>query len=181
MRLRFCLSVGLATAALIMAAGSVMAETPLATESPEPTGLSATLEGEPIGLDAVGALACHDLEYPVIRCFRTVDRLLAAIGSSDAGDASGTSSATTASTPYVIAFDLFYYGGSNPKVLSTDEPWLVVIGWNDVTSSFKSYGAVGRWREHSPAGGFVYSYGSTTQVPWLSATYNNKFSAFEID
>ncbi|MBI2764244.1 MAG: hypothetical protein HYX54_11010 [Chloroflexi bacterium] len=30
----------------------------------------ATLDGRPIPLAAVGSLYCHDLDYPLIRCFR---------------------------------------------------------------------------------------------------------------
>ncbi|MBA3556748.1 MAG: hypothetical protein H0W29_18615 [Gemmatimonadales bacterium] len=180
MRAKFHLSVMLAVGAVVMTAGSAMA-----AEQPSgqrlQTGPSATLEGRAIPLSAVAALPCHDFEYPVIRCFRAVDGLLAAIGLQNTGNAKASVTALSVSTGYVIAYDQFYYGGSNPKVLSSDQAWLVFIGWNDVTSSFKSFGATGRWWENSPNGGFVYSYGSSTQVPVLSSTYNNKFSAFEID
>lgn len=143
--------------------------------------LEATLDGTPIPLTAVAALACHDFEYPVITCFESVDDMNAAVARhAQDGPRSGTSLASV-SGGYVTAFDQVNYGGSNPKVLSTDQAWLALIGWNDVTSSFKSSGATGRWWEHSPSGGLLYSYGATTQVAVLSSTYNNKFSAFEID
>lgn len=180
MRARFRVSVVSALVAMIVGgAGSAVAATPQKESSPE-SEVSATLEGKAIALNAVTALPCHDFDYPIIRCFRSVDRLLVAIGSPATG-ARSSGTLATASSAYVIAYDQFYYGGSNPKVLSSDQAWLFMIGWNDVTSSFKSFGATGRWWENSPNGGFVYSYGSSTQVAVLSSTYNDKFSAFEID
>lgn len=180
MRARFCLAVVLAIAVSSMAGSSALAE------SPEPSGetgrveLSATLEGEPISPSAIAALPCHDFEYPILRCFSSVPRLLDAIGSSEAGTSAAGSSAVAA-TGYVIAYDYFSYAGSNPKVLSSDQSWLALIGWNDTTSSFKSYGATGRWWENSPSGGILYSFGPTTAVPFLSSSYDNMFSAFDID
>jgi hypothetical protein len=180
MRARIRLSVALAVGAVVMSAGSSIAASP-AGAHPSRAELSATLEGHAIPLTAVAALPCHDFEYPIIRCFRSADGLLAAVASHAGYDPRTGTSLAVASTGYVTAYDQFNYGGSNPKVLSTDQAWLALIGWNDVTSSFKSFGARGRWWEHSPSGGLVYSYGTTTQVPVLSSTYNNKFSAFEID
>lgn len=130
------------------------------------------MEGQAIPLAAVFALPCHDFDYPVIRCFRSVEQL---------ETSARERSVRATAVGYVIAYDYFNYAGSNPKVLSTDEAWLFVIGWNDTTSSFKSFGATGRWWENSPSGGFIFSYGPATQVPVLSGTYNDKFSAFEID
>jgi hypothetical protein len=158
-----------------------LAARPIQAGPPDPD-LSATLDGVPIPLEAVGALACHDLQYPVIRCFSSVDDLMAVLGAPGTGGVGVTAGVSAlAGGGYVIAFDQFQYGGSNPKVLSSDQSWLFLIGWNDVTSSFKSYGATGRWWEHSPSGGLRYSYGPSTQVPALSSTFNNKFSAFVID
>ncbi len=157
-----------------------LAARPIQAGPPDPD-LSATLDGVPVPLDAVGALACHDLEYPVIRCFSSVDDLMAALDAPRVGAGVLSGVSALASGGYVIAYDQFQYGGSNPKVLSNDESWLFLIGWNDVTSSFKSYGATGRWWEHSPSGGLTYAYGASTQVPVLSSTYNNKFSAFVIN
>ena len=179
MRAKIRLSVMLAVGALALTAGSVVAANPPSGSTHD--GLSASMEGSPIFLSAVAASPCHDFEYPIIRCFRSLERLMAAVESRERRDRQVARSAATASAGYVIAYDFYNYAGTNPKVLSSDQAWLVFIGWNDVTSSFKSFGATGRWWENSPNGGFVYSYGSSTQVPVLSSTYNNKFSAFEID
>ena len=65
--------------------------------------------------------------------------------------------------------------------LSTDQPWLSSIGWNDRISSFKSFGATGRFLENSPGSGLVYTFGSGAQISFLSASYNDKFSAFDIN
>ena len=172
MRVQKCMSLILAATMTLIFTASTAAREPT-TE----TDLSATLDGKPIPLGSAGAWPCHDFEYPIIRCFTTVDMLMSAIGP-EGGDGVVAAAATT---PHVTAYDFTYYGGTNPKVLSTDQEWLFLIGWNDVTSSFKSFGATGRWWENSPRGGLLYEYGATTQVPVLSSTYNNKFSAFEID
>jgi len=81
---------------------------------------------------------------------------------------------------YVTSYEHATYDGSQ-MTLSADQPWLSSIGWNDRISSFKSFGATGRFREHSPNGGLVYTFGSTSQVPILTSTYNDKFSVFDIN
>jgi len=138
-------------------------------------GISATLDGRPIGLGQVGALACHDLDLPVIRCYDTVAQLDAVVA------ATRSSADLATSGGYVVVYQNSAYGGSNPKILTTDVPWLSDIGWNDKISSFKSFGATGEFYEHSPSGGFIYFYGPTTQVPYVGDFYNDKFSSFYID
>jgi len=137
--------------------------------------IRATLDGRPIGLAQVGGLACHDLEFPVIRCYSTVAQLDAAV----AADRFSVDLATSGG--YVIVYQNIYYGGANPKVLTTDVPWLSDIGWNDKISSFRSFGATGVFYEHSPTGGFGYYYGPASQVPYVGDFYNDKFSSFYID
>jgi hypothetical protein len=154
-----------------------MADSPRVDDGRTVIEISSTLEGKAIALTSIAALPCHDFDYPAIRCFDTVERLLNDVEGREANAATSG----MASAPYVIAYDYFNYAGNNPKVLSNDEAWLALIGWNDTTSSFKSFGATGRWWENSPSGGFIFGYGSTTQVAVLSATYNDRFSAFEID
>jgi hypothetical protein len=139
----------------------------------------ATLDGRTIATEDVGDLACHDFEYPIIRCFDSVQSLEASVAGELVRRSPGTAAAATLG--YVIVYEHAQYGGSNPKVLSTDVPWLSDIGWNDKISSFKSFGASGQFYENSPSGGFAYYYWPTTQVPSLSGTYNDKFSAFYIN
>ena len=143
-------------------------------------GVRASLEGRPIPLERVGGLACHDFEFPLIRCFDSVASL----------DADVTTEVTrhrvspelaVAAGGYVIVYEHAQYGGANPKVLSSDVAWLSDIGWNDKISSFKSFGASGVFYENSPNGGFGYYFGPTTRVPTLNSAYNDKFSSFYID
>lgn len=149
----------------------------LATTAPtvEARTISATLDGRAIGIGQVGALACHDLEFPIIRCYDSVAQLDAVV----AADRPAARLATGGG--YVVVYQNSAYGGSNPKVLTTDVPWLSDIGWNDRISSFKSFGATGEFYEHSPSGGFIYFYGPTTQVAYVGDFYNDKFSSFYID
>lgn len=141
--------------------------------------VSATLDGTEITLARAGDLSCHDFDYPVIRCFQTpaamnvdVARRLQKLAASGGGLA--------VAVGYVIIYEHATYSGAT-MALSADQPWLSSIGWNDRISSFKSIGATGRFRENSPASGFAYNFGPTTQVPTLSDTYNDKFSAFDIN
>lgn len=150
--------------------------------------LSATLDGESIPLVEVGSHPCHDFDYPILRCFDTVAELNADLasrthrlsGSANATSAAGTAAASAASTGYVIVYEHTAYGGVQ-LVMTQVQAWLSSIGWNDRISSFKSFGATGNFREDSPAGGFIYSYGSASRVPVLNGTYNDKFSAFYIN
>jgi len=140
----------------------------------------ATLDGQTIPMERVGSLACHDFEYPLIRCFDSVASLESDVAIEIARQSSGTALAAL-SIGYVVVYEHVLYAGYNPKVLTTDVAWLSDIGWNDKISSFKSFGASGQFYEHSPSGGLVYYYGPTTQVPTLGSTYNDKFSSFYIN
>lgn len=161
---------------LIVSAALVTAVT---APKAEAASIVATLAGHAIPLAQVGRLACHDFDYPIIRCFGSVERLDAAVA---ARLASGTElvPASATSTGYVVVYENVAYGGANPKTLSANVAWLSDIGWNDKISSFKSFGATGTFYENSPNGGFAYPYGSTTQVSNVGPAYNDKFSAFYI-
>jgi hypothetical protein len=137
--------------------------------------LTATLDGQRIRIDRVGELNCHDFDFPVIRCFSSGTRLATDIASHVA-PADGASLLLTG---YVTVYEHAAYQGAS-IALSVDQPYLSSIGWNDRISSFKSFGANGHFREHSPAGGFLYAYGSTTQISSLGAV-NDTFSAFSIN
>jgi hypothetical protein len=140
---------------------------------------NATLDGRPIAIERAADLDCHDFEYPVIRCFDSVASLESDVAVQVARLNAGALFAV-ATTGYVVVYEHAAYAGST-KVLSSDVPWLSSIGWNDKISSFKSFGATGAFNEHSPSGGFIYSYGPTSRVASLSGTYNDKFSSFFID
>jgi hypothetical protein len=140
--------------------------------------LSATLDGKRIRLDRVASLQCHDFDYPIIRCFSTAEWIAADIDARLAAkDAAG---ARLLLAGYVTVYQDNFYG--TPSIsLSTDQASLSSLGWNDRISSFRSFGAVGEFREHSPAGGFTYGYGSSSQVTYVGDAYNDKFNAFYIN
>ena len=140
--------------------------------------LRATLDGKRIRIERVASLNCHDFDYPVIRCFSTADLVAADIAARlDATTAAG---ARLLSGGFVTVYQDVYYG--SPSIsLANDETSLTAIGWNDRISSLQSFGASGGFWEHSPSGGFLYGYGTTTQVPNLGGAYNDKFSAFVIN
>ena len=150
--------------------------------------LSATLDGESISLVEVGSHPCHDFDFPILRCFDTVTELNADLAmrtlqtrnAASAASAPGAGVAAAASTGYVIVYEHAAYAGT-VLVMTQVQPWLSSIGWNDRISSFKSFGATGNFREDSPAGGFIYTYGSASRVPVLNSGYNDKFSAFYIN
>ena len=152
----------------------------LLVPSAQATGLRASLDGRAIPLEQVSDLACHDFEFPLIRCFHSVASLDADVSTEVTRDDLSPELAVAASG-YVVVYEHALYGGANPKVLSSDVPWLSDIGWNDKISSFKSFGASGVFYENSPSGGFGYYFGPTARVPTLNSAYNDKFSSFYID
>ena len=139
----------------------------------------ATLDGHAIALERASDLNCHDFEFPIIRCFESVAALESDVLVQVARQQSRTSFAVT-TVGYVVVYEHAAYAGAT-KILVSDVPWLSSIGWNDKISSFKSFGATGAFNEHSPSGGFIYSYGPTSRIASLSGTYNDKFSSFFID
>ena len=139
--------------------------------------LSARLGETEINLAQAGDLSCHDFDYPVLRCFESPEALERDVVGRVQANAVP---AAVAATGYVIVWEHASYDGAR-MTLSADQPWLNSIGWNDRISSFKSFGASGRFLENSPGSGLVYFFTSGVQVPWLSNTYNDKFSAFDIN
>lgn len=158
-------ALSIATLLLLVVTGPVLAD----------DEVRVTLDGKVISADEVAGLSCHDFDYPVIRCFESGK-------AADADVARRLESAPEALllAGYVTAWADATYAGPH-VTLSTDEPWLSDIGWNDRISSFKSFGATGQFRENSPGSGLIYSYGSTTTVYYVGALYNDKFSAFLIN
>ena len=137
----------------------------------------ATLDGKPISLEDASALSCSDVNYPVLTCYRTEAELEAAMDASSLQltQNAGVAAATTA-TGYVIVFEHGQYAGAS-LAITHDYSCLCTIGWNDKISSFKSYGASGKFWENAPNGGFIYYFGPSTQVAYVGDAYNDRFSA----
>jgi hypothetical protein len=148
-------------------------------EAAEPMSVSATFDGAPISLQEARDLSCHDFDFPILRCFATAAILETEVAKRVQVRAA-VGLAPLLGDGYVTVYEHALYAGS-ALTLSADQPWLSSVGWNDRISSFKSFGAAGNFRDDSPGGGFIYGYGATTQVSALSGTYNDKFSAFNIN
>lgn len=139
--------------------------------------LSAKAGDAEISLDQAGVMSCHDFDYPVLRCFASPEALERDVARRVQLKAVP---AAVQATGYVTFWEHASYDGAR-MTLSADQPWLNSIGWNDRISSFKSFGASGRFLENSPGSGFVYFFSSGVQISFLSNTYNDKFSAFDIN
>jgi hypothetical protein len=163
-----------AIAALILIA-SIGIPAIVAEERSVQAKASATLDGEPISLSAAADYSCHDLEAPIIRCFRDPAEMVKSADKLLAGSAS-----KVLSSGYVIAYENSLYGGAS-RLMSISYDNLGSIGWNDRISSFKSFGASGAFREHAPPAGFAYSFGTSTQVSYVGDAFNDKFSSLQLD
>ena len=114
----------------------------------------------------------------MLTCFRTPAELEAAAADRAASVAQGGTAAplAAATTGHVIVYVDGMFGGS-ARALSQENSYLGTIGWNDVISSFKSYGATGHFWEDAPTGGFIYNFYSTSQASYVGEYYNDKFSS----
>jgi hypothetical protein len=163
--------VGILGAAAVIGAALAM---PMAAAS---DGIHAELDGEPVSLEQLDELSCDDFEYPVLTCFATSEELEAA---APARFRSVHRVRAAATSGYVIAWEHADYGGSS-RAMSIDYANLGSIGWNDRITSFKSFGATGRFWQHSPWGGWFYGFGGSTWVGNVGQTYNDAFSGLELD
>jgi hypothetical protein len=154
--------------------------TPLAAaddRAPQGSSGRAVMDGRSISAEAAADLSCHDLDFPVIRCFGETGAMIADM---DRAFAESDRAAVIAATGYVIAYEHHLYGGA-ARTMSVDYDDLGDIGWNDRISSFKSFGASGAFRQHSPPGGFHFYFATSSQISNVGSTYNDKFSALQLD
>lgn len=145
------------------------------------SGIRATLDGRPITLERAATLSCHDFDFPVMTCFETASELQAT-AQVRAGRSTQSKEATSqvAATGYIVVFEHGAYAGA-AQALSVNYSYLGSIGWNDKISSLKSYGASGRFYEHSPGSGLVYYFGTASQITYVGDAYNDKFSALYLN
>lgn len=149
------------------------------------------LDGEPIGLERAAQLHCHDFDYPVITCFRTLAALEAEAARRMRSTREGSTPADAArvdtldavaaslTSGYVQVFADGAYGGSS-AALSVDYSNLGAIGWDDRISSFKSFGASGRFHIDPAFSGNSYVFGTTAQVSYVGDSWNDRFSSLNI-
>ena len=147
----------------------------LAVSSPAraapPEKVTATLDGRPIPVSEIAEHDCHDLDFPVIRCFTDAsdrDASFSVLGS--------LSVAATAGVTYVTVWDGGSFSGASIS-LSQDYDTLVVIGWNDKISSFKGRNSeTGRFYVDWFRGGSSYNFCCNQQVASLGSL-NNTFTS----
>lgn len=137
-------------------------------------GPHAELDGRPIALSLVPDFYCHDLAYPIIRCFRTPDALSADLVRGGPHAASATVSTGVA---YVTIYQDISLSGPF-TTLSQDYDNLGSIGWNDRVSSFKSLnGYGGRFWTDASRSGSSYSFSAGAVVTYVGDAFNDTFSS----
>jgi hypothetical protein len=139
-------------------------------------GIAATLDGRPLAVAEIPQFHCHDLDYPIIRCFRkAADR--DAMVSTEVGAMAATA-ATTATTAvvYVTVYENTNFSGASLSI-SQNYDVLATIGWNDRISSFKGRNAeTGVFYVDWFASGSSWAFCCNTSVSNLSA-WDNSFSS----
>lgn len=159
-------------AALLAVVTSIVAPTPGVSGAPI-GGLRATVDGRPIPLAEVSSLHCHDLAYPLIRCFHDEPSMQA-----DEQQAAATAPAGPAITVWVTWYRDAGYGSPSFDAASS-WPDLATINWRNQISAFRSYsGANPRWFFYpNYAGGASVSWGANAQISYVGATYNDRFAS----
>lgn len=150
---------------------TLLPSTPAMAAAP---GVSATLDGRAIDVADIVDFQCHDLDYPVIRCFRKAADRDASIAL-DAGVGQASLSVTTA-VVYVTVWDQPGFQGSSLSI-SQNYDVLSTIGWNDRVSSFKGRNSEsGRFFVDWFGGGSYWPFCCNSTYGSLG-TYDNTFSS----
>lgn len=135
--------------------------------------MTAELDGRSIPLVDVGKWNCHDLDHPVIHCYRTANALDKALANRGVGPLA----TTTSGISYVRIWEDASYAGAT-AILSINYASLGSIGWNDKISSLMAINSQhGEFYEHDNYVGLVYSFCCNVQVANVGGTYNDKFSS----
>jgi Beta/Gamma crystallin len=130
------------------------------------------LDGAPASILDVPTLHCHDLDAPIIRCFRTETGLQTALSAR-----TSQSGVLTAGVAYVEMFEHTYYGGAS-FVVSEDYPNLGSIGWNDRVSSFRGLNSYyGTFFQHANYVGAYWRFGPNQQVFDVGTAWNDFISS----
>ena len=122
--------------------------------------LSATLDGRPIPLSDVGRYACHDRDYPVIRCFHSGAEL-------EADEQVAPTPALAPQqllSPFVRWFQNANYAGA---FFDAYDPYpdLSVIGWANQISSFTPVnGSHPIWFQGANYTGVMWDWGTSPEA-----------------
>ena len=147
---------------------ALVPSTPAMAAEPQ---IVATLDGRPISMSEVSRYHCHDIEFPVIRCFRQASARILSISA----EAEALQIAA-AGIVYVTVYDLASFAGSSFSI-SQDYDSLAAVGWNDRVSSFKAKNAeTGRFYADWLHGGSSWAFCCNQSTGNLS-TYSNTFSS----
>ncbi|HEV8282164.1 MAG TPA: hypothetical protein VGQ02_09915 [Candidatus Limnocylindrales bacterium] len=148
---------------------ALVPSTPAMASTPE---IAATLDGRSIPAAEVAAHHCHDLEFPLIRCFRKVaDR-----DASVSVETGAVQLAVAAAVVYVTIYDLSGFFGSSMSI-SQNYDTLSVVGWNDRASSFKGRNSeTGRFYVDWFHGGSSWAFCCNQQTANLGS-YDNTFTS----
>jgi len=138
--------------------------------------IRAELEGLPIPAVDVGRYACHDLDFPLIRCFDTAAELEAAVVEHHTQQAPLGTTVTTTPGDYVKVFADRDLGGL-PAYLSVSYDDLRIIGWNDRISSFEGLAGGGTFYRDIFRNGVSYPFGPYQIVTYVGDAYNDTFSS----
>jgi len=130
----------------------------------------------PIPLSRAASLHCHDLERPIIRCFRTERQLMAAVRASMTRPPYRRSGAILSSISYVHIFADAGFDGAS-MFLTGAYSNLGDIGWNDRISSFRSVNnGAGTFSQHAGYEGTHYAFCCDTAVSNVGV-YNDTWSS----
>jgi hypothetical protein len=158
----------------ILVAVTLLSAAPTATTADDAP--SAMLGGRSIDRSSVAGLHCHDLDHPVIRCFRSEARLTRAVRWSIAL-AGGPAGTRLAAVPYVRIFEHASFNGAS-MYLSASYADLSVIGWNDRITSFKPLnGGSGTFWHHAGQEGTAHAFCCATNVANVGSAHNDRFSS----
>ena len=143
------------------------------------SGLTATLDGQPLDPIEASLYYCHTRDYPIVRCFSDPAGLEKDLGFDPGASPDGAYLAPLAadsSSPYTTAYMDANYGGTY-IVLYSDVTNLAPIGWSDDISSVKSiYCGLPAYYTDTSYGGYVWEDTCNTGSPNLY-TYDNTFSS----
>ena len=137
-------------------------------------GVHATLDGAPIPLGSVAQFACHDRDYPLIRCFRSAAARDADLAAAVPGVAASSPQLLSA---FVRWYRDAYYGGPSFEAYNS-YPDLSVIGWSKQISSFMTLnGGHPVWWQGTNYTGTGWDWGFASEPTLGSA--NDQISSVE--
>lgn len=150
----------------------------LAVAASSSSHLVVVLEGRRIDPRTTSLYHCHDLDHPVITCFRSRSVVEAIVGQrwSTGARVHGRTNVIGA-TSYIRVFVHASYQGSS-IYLAADYENLADIGWNDVISSYRvQNNGSGVLYEHAGYWGTADLFCCNQLVPYVGDAMNDRISS----